>query len=426
MKWWYWLAIALLAFLSMFFSSADMVYSVVNQSKLEDASNKGNKKAKVALNIAKDYEFSIASILFGNNLVNILASSIITLIGVWWNTKQGITWGTTVASVIFTVFIIIFAEFAPKSFSKKYSYSLAIIYAYPVIFFKYLTSPFVWPISKLFSLIGRLFKKKSKEEDQIDEDVLMNMVDELEETEEYDEQDAELVRSAIDINDVEAHEIMTPRVDVYAINIEDDLSEIIKEGEIFKHSRIPVYEDTIDNVIGILPIKELAKAIFRKDENIDILSLCYKPLIIPRHRQLLDLLEEFKSSKIHIALVMDEYGGLEGIVTMEDILEEIVGDIFDETDEIEEEYIDNGNGTYIVDGSMNIEDFFELIEYKGEFETDYETVGGFVQEILDRFAVTGDKFNFADRYECEVLNADEYTVNKLRVIDTEFKKEEEE
>lgn len=421
MQWWYWLAIAILAFLSMFFSSADMVYSVVNHSKLEDAANNGNKRAKVALSIAKDYEFSIASILFGNNLVNILASSIITLIGVWWNPD----WGTTVLTVIFTIFIIIFAEFAPKSFSKKFSYSLALLYAYPVIFFKCVTFPVVWPISKLFQLIGRLFKKKSKEEEQIDEDVLMNMVDELEETEEYDEQDAELVRSAIDINDVEAHEIMTPRVDVYAINIEDDLDEIIKEGEIFKHSRIPVYEDTIDNVIGILPIKELAKAIFRKDEHINILSLCYKPLVIPRNRQLLDLLEEFKSSKIHIALVIDEYGGLEGIVTMEDILEEIVGDIFDETDEIEEEYIDNGNGTYIVDGSMNIEDFFELIEYKGEFETDYETVGGFCQEILDRFAVTGDKFTFADRYECEVLNADEYTVNKLRVIDKEFKAEEE-
>ena len=421
MQWWYWLAIAFLAFLSMFFSSADMVYSVVNHSKLEDAANKGNKRAKVALSIAKDYEFSIASILFGNNLVNILASSIITLIGVWWNPD----WGTTLLTVIFTIFIIIFAEFAPKSFSKKFSYSLALLYAYPVIFFKYVTFPVVWPISKLFQLIGRLFKKKSKEEDQIDEDVLMNMVDELEETEEYDEQDAELVRSAIDINDVEAHEIMTPRVDVYAINIEDDLDEIVKEGEIFKHSRIPVYEDTIDNVIGILPIKELAKAIFRKDEHINILSLCYKPLVIPRNRQLLDLLEEFKSSKIHIALVIDEYGGLEGIVTMEDILEEIVGDIFDETDEIEEEYIDNGNGTYIVDGSMNIEDFFELIEYKGEFETDYETVGGFCQEILDRFAVTGDKFTFADRYECEVLNADEYTVNKLRVVDKEFEAEEE-
>ena len=187
------------------------------------------------------------------------------------------------------------------------------------------------------------------------------MVDELEENDKYDEEEAELVRSALDISDVEAHEIMTPRVDVFAINIEDDIKEIIKEGEIFKHSRIPVYEDTIDNIIGILPIKELAKAIFKEEENIDVLSLCYKPLVIPRNRQLLDLLQEFKDSKVHIAVVIDEYGGVEGIVTMEDILEEIVGDIFDETDEDEPEYIDNGNGVYIIDGTMNIEDFFELI-----------------------------------------------------------------
>ena len=414
--WWQWLIVAICALLSMFFSSADMVYSVVNQNKLENDIEKGKKSAKLALKIAKDYEFSIASILFGNNLVNIFASSIMALVGIAWNAD----WGTTVVTVIFTVFIIIFAEFLPKSFSKRFSYSLSKIYAYPIMFFKIITAPVVWPISKFFILIGKLFKKKSIEEDEIDEDVLMNMVDELEETKEYDEEEAELVRSAIDINDVEAHEIMTPRVDVFAINIEDDLKEIIKEGEIFKHSRIPVYQDTIDNIIGILPIKELARAIFRKEENIDILSLCYKPIIIPRNRELLDLLEEFKSSKVHIAVVIDEYGGVEGIITMEDILEEIVGEIFDETDEIEEEYIDNGNGTYIVDGSMNIEDFFKLIEYKGEFETDYETVGGFCQEVLDRFAVSGDKFEFAGRYECEVLNADEYTVHKLRVIDKAF------
>ena len=419
--WWRWLVIAICALLSMFFSSADMVYSVVNQNRLENEANNGKKSAKIALKIARDYEFSIASILFGNNLVNILASSFMALVGIAWNEE----WGTTVITVIFTVFIIIFAEFLPKSFSKRYSYSLSKLYAYPVSFFKYLTCVAVWPISKFFVLVGKLFKKKSKEEDKIDEDVLMEMVDELEETKEYDEEEAELVRSAIDINDVEAHEIMTPRVDVYAINVEDNLKEIIEEGEIFKHSRIPVYQDTIDNIIGILPIKELARAIFRHEENIDILSLCYQPIIIPRNREILDLLDEFKTSKVHIAVVIDEYGGVEGIITMEDILEEIVGDIFDETDEIEEEYIDNGNGTYIVDGSMNIEDFFELIEYKGEFETDYETVGGFCQEILDRFAVTGDKFTFADRYDIEVLNADEYTVHKLRVIDTKFEKEDE-
>ena len=405
----------------MFFSSADMVYSVVNRDKLKQEADKGDKTAKLALDFANDYEFSIASILFGNNLVNIFASSVVTLIGVAWNPD----WGTTVSTIIFTVFIIIFAEFSPKAFSKRYSYSLSKLYIYPMLVFKYLTFVFIWPISKLFQLVSRMFRRKSIEEDQIDEDVLTEMVDELEENKEYDEKEAEFIRGAIDIADIEAHEIMTPRVDVFAISIEDDIKDIIKEGEIFKHSRIPVYEGTIDNIIGILPIKELAKAVFRKEDNIDVLSLCYKPIIIPRNRQVLDLLQEFKSTKIHIAIVIDEYGGVEGIVTMEDILEEIVGDIFDETDEDEAEFIDNGNGTYIIDGQMNIEDFFELIEYKGEFETDYETVAGFCQEILDRFAKIGDKFVFADRYEIEILSADEYTVEKIRVIDKEYGNEEE-
>ena len=425
-EWYYWLIVTICSIFSAFFSSADMVYSVVNRDKLKEESEAGNKAASRALKFATDYEFSIASILFGNNLVNILASSIVALIGLAWSINVGAEWPQTVATIIFTVFIIIFAEFAPKAFSKRYSYSLSKIYVYPMTLFKYLFFIFVYPISKFFVLVSKLFKKKSIEEDKIDEDVLTEMVDELEENKEYDEEEAELVRSAIDLNDIEAHEIMTPRVDVYAINIEDDINEVIAEGEIFKHSRIPVYEDTIDNIIGILPIKELAKAKFKNKDDINISSLIYKPLYIPRNRQLLDLLEEFKTSKVHIAIVMDEYGGVEGIVTMEDILEEIVGDIFDETDEDEPEYIDNGNGVYIVDGTMNIEDFFELIEYKGEFETDYETVAGFCQEVLNRFAHIGDEFIFDDRYHIEILAADETVVEKIKVVDTEFGKEIEE
>ena len=425
-EWYYWLIVTICSIFSAFFSSADMVYSVVNRDKLKEESEAGNKAASRALKFATDYEFSIASILFGNNLVNILASSIVALIGLAWSINVGAEWPQTVATIIFTVFIIIFAEFAPKAFSKRYSYSLSKIYVYPMTLFKYLFFIFVYPISKFFVLVSKLFKKKSIEEDKIDEDVLTEMVDELEENKEYDEEEAELVRSAIDLNDIEAHEIMTPRVDVYAINIEDDINEVIAEGEIFKHSRIPVYEDTIDNIIGILPIKELAKAKFKNEDDINISSLIYKPLYIPRNRQLLDLLEEFKTSKIHIAIVMDEYGGVEGIVTMEDILEEIVGDIFDETDEDEPEYIDNGNGVYIIDGTMNIEDFFELIEYKGEFETDYETVAGFCQEVLNRFAHIGDEFIFDDRYHIEILAADETVVEKIKVVDTEFGKEIEE
>ena len=421
MQWYYWLIIAVLSVFSMFFSSADMVYSVVNRDKLQLEVEKGNKRAARAKHIADDYEFSIASLLFGNSLVNIVASSLITVIGINWNQE----WGSTVTTILFTVFIIIFAEFTPKAFSKRYSYSLSLIYVLPVTIFKYMSAIIVWPIAKLFNLFGRLFSKKSKQEDIIDEDVISEMVDELEETGKLEEDEAELVRSAVDLNDIEAHEIMTPRVDVYAIDKEDDLKEIIKEGEIFKHSRIPVYEDTIDNIVGVLPVKSLSKVIFNS-EDVDIMSLCYKPLMVPRNRQLLDLLDEFKTTKIHIAVVIDEYGGVEGIVTMEDILEEIVGDIFDETDDDDPEYIDNGEGEYIIDGLMNIEDFFELIEFNGEFETDYDTVGGLCQEILDRFGKQGDEFMFMDRYKFIILDADDYAVNKIKVIDTKYKEESEE
>jgi len=417
---WVYIVVVICGLFSMFFSSADMVYSVVDKVKLSKEAEKGKKSAKLALKIADEYENTIASILFGNNVANIVASSLVTVIGTRWNSS----WGALVSTIIFTVVIIIFAEFAPKAFSKRFSYKLALAYAYPVQIFKYITFIFVWPISKLFSLIVRLFKKRSIEEDIVDNDVLNEMVDSIEESGNLDENEADIVRGAIDLNETQAFEIMTPRVDVFAIDIEDDIDEIIEEGEIFKHSRIPVYEDTIDNIIGIVPIKAIAKAKF-KNEKIDIRSLMYQPLTIPRNRSILDLLNEFKTSKIHIAVIIDEYGGTDGIVTMEDVLEEIVGDIFDETDEIEEESIDQGDGHFIVDGSMNIDDFFELIEYNKEFETDYSTVSGLCQEILDRFAVTNDTFIFADRYECKVLQADEFTVEKLEVFDTQYNQEEE-
>ena len=417
MQWYYWLIVAICSLFSMFFSAADMVYGMVDKEKLSREKGKKEKRAKSALKIAEDYELSISAILLGNNIVNIFASSIVTLIGLSLSSNPEI--GTVITTIIFTTFIIIFCEFIPKAFAKRFNYSLAILFAYPVTFFKYLFFVIVWPIAKLFKLFGKLFAKKSKEEDKIDEDVLTEMVDTIEEEGILEENEAELLRSAIDLNDIEAYEIMTPRVDVFAIDIEDDIDELIKDKEIFKHSRIPVYEETIDNIVGILPIKVLAKKLLAGEKVSDILSMCYKPLVVPRNHQILDLLKEFKDSKVHIAVVIDEYGGTDGIVTMEDILEEIVGEIFDEDDEIEEEYIEKGHGVYIVDGNMNIDDFFELIEYDEEVETSYTTVGGFCQDILDRFAKKGDEFDFA-HYHFKVLEADEFTVEKLKVVDTEY------
>ena len=405
----------------MFFSAADMVYGTVDRERLIRVKGKKEKRAKTALKIAEDYEVSISAILLGNNIVNVLAESIVVLIALALSTNQDL--GTTIATIIFVVFVIIFCEFIPKAFAKRFSFSLALLFAYPVTFFKYLFFVIVWPIAMLFKLLGKLFAKRSKEEDQIDEDVLTEMADSLEEEGILEENEAELLRSAIDLNDIEAYEIMTPRVDVFAIDVEDDINELIKDKEIYKHSRIPVYEETIDNIVGILPIKTLAKKVLAGEKVDDILSMCYKPLVVPRNHQILDLLREFKENKVHIAVVIDEYGGTEGIVTMEDILEEIVGDIFDEDDEIEEEYIEKGHGVYIVEGTMNLEDFFELIEYDEEVETGYTTVGGFCQEILDRFAKKGDEFDFA-HYHFKVLQADEFTVEKLRVQDMEYEDDE--
>lgn len=415
MHWYYWLIIVICMLFSAFFSSADMVYGIVDQDKLEKEAEAGSKRAKVALKIAKDYNLSIATILFGNNIVNILASSIVTLIGIYLTEVYKVP-GELLGTIVLTVVIIIFSEFIPKAFAKRFNYKLSLIFAYPVSFFVKLFFIIVWPISQFFNLFGRLFKKKAVEEDIIDEEVLTEMVDTIEEEGILEEEEAEIVRGAIDLSDSQAFEIMTPRVDVYSIDINDDINALLKkdEEEFFIHSRIPVYEDTVDNIIGILPLKSLSKYILNNEEIDDIRPLLYKPLVIPRSYPILNLLSDFRESKIHIAVVIDEYGGVEGIITMEDLLEEIVGDIFDETDEIEEEVEDIGNGIYIVDGSMNIDDFFDLIEYEEEVETDYATIGGFCQEILERFAKTGDTFVYAN-HKFTVLDADEFVVIKLKV-----------
>ena len=420
MYWYYWVIVAICCLFSGFFSCADMVYGIVDKDRLEKENTKLSLKA---LKIANDYELSISAILFGNNIVNVLASSLVAFVGMLLYDDP--TLWNTISTIVLTVTIIIFCEFLPKVIAKRFPYPLSKGFAWPVTIAKYLLFIFVWPISLLFKLLALPFRKKAVEEEEIDEDVLTEMVDTMEEEEVLEEGEAELVRSAISFNDIEAHEIMTPRVDVFAIDIADNIQEIISDEEFFVHSRIPVYEDSIDNIIGILPVKKLAKLVFSGEENIDIKKLLYKPIVIPRNRQIIDLLREFKESKVHIAVIIDEYGGTEGIVTMEDILEEIVGDIFDETDEASEEFIDNGDGTYVVEGSMNIDDCFELINFNDdELETDYSTIGGFCQQILDRFAKTGDEFDF-DRFHFIILEATEYTVERLKIIDTKFGIEEE-
>ena len=407
MSWYYWLILGILLLMSAFFSASDMAYGSVDRNRLVKKAET-SRMGRVALKLADHYELSISSILFGNNLVNILASSIVTIVGTSINGDLG----ASIAAMIFTVILIIFSEFLPKAIAKRFNYTLCLIFAYPVYFFVILFFVFLWPISKLFQLIGKLFTKKAQEEEVIGEEELDEMIDEIEESGELEKDEAELVRGAVDLIDIEAYEIMTPRVDVFAVDVEDDLKEKYEISELLKHSRIPVYEETIDNIIGIIPVKTLARLLLSGGD-IDIRSLLYRPIYIPRNYQIVKLLDDFREERVHIAIVKDEYGGTDGIITMEDIIEEVVGDIFDETDEVVEEVKKIRKGIYLIDGMMNIDDFFELIDYHEEFDTNYSTVGGLCQEFFEDFPNVGDSFHIGD-YKITITKADRYSVIQVK------------
>ena len=407
MSWYYWLILSVLLLMSAFFSASDMAYGSVDRNRLVKKAET-SRVGRVALKLVDRYELSISSILFGNNLVNILASSIVTIVGTSINGDLG----ASVGAIIFTIILIIFSEFLPKAIAKRFNYTLCLAFAYPVYFFVVLFFVFLWPISKMFQLIGKLFTKKAKEEEVIGEEELDEMIDEIEESGELEKDEAELVRGAVDLIDIEAYEIMTPRVDVFAVNVEDDLKEKYDISELLKHSRIPVYEETIDNIIGIIPVKTLARLLLSGGD-IDIRSLLYRPIYIPRNYQIVKLLDDFREERVHIAIVKDEYGGTDGIITLEDIIEEVVGDIFDETDEVVEEVKKIRKGIYLIDGMMNIDDFFELIDYHEEFDTNYSTVGGLCQEFFEDFPNVGDSFHIGD-YKITITKADRYSVIQVK------------
>jgi CBS domain containing-hemolysin-like protein len=401
-------AIVIMIAFSSFFSSADMVYSTVDTLRLKKEAEKGSKSAALALKFANQYDKTITTILFSNNLVNIAASSLASI------SYFGDIVGPGIVTIIMFLIIVTFSEIIPKVVGRVYSHGLAKLYAYPILVFKYAFFPFVYATSALGRLIvSPLYKKAKEEEETVSDDELQEMVDTIEEEGIIDEDQGELLRSAITFMDTQAYEIMTPRVDVFAFDIEDDIIELINDENVFMYSRVPVYEETIDNIIGILPTKLLLKAILNNDQ-IDVRSLLTPVTFVPRSRNISAVLQDFKATHNHIAIVKDEYGGTEGLITLEDIVEELVGDIWDEMDEIDEEATELGDGVYIIDGAMNIEDFFELIKLDLDEDADYSTVSGWCVSILERFAKVGDHFAYQN-LEVKVIQADEFTVEKIRV-----------
>lgn len=409
-------SLVILVIASAFYSGSEIVFNKVNKIRLERAA-KRNKKARLAYELNQDYPTLIGTILVGNNLVNILASSLATILF----TSLFPSDGATIATIVMTLVILIFGEILPKTLLSRNSFNAVKWMAKPLKIMEYIFFIIVWPVNKLVKLLAKLWTPKVAAPTATDEE-LITMVEEIEDAGYIDEDTADLAISAIDFLDTMAYEVITPRVDMYAIDIEDDINEYLGDEDFFTYSLIPVYEDTIDNIIGIVSTNQILKKHIA-GENIVLKELLFKPIYAHKTKLISDILTEFKQKQVHVAIIIDEFGGTLGMLTMEDILEELVGDIWDETDVIEEEYKEVNDTTFYVDGDMNIFDMFELVnEEDEEFDSEYSTVAGWCTEVLEKFPEVGDKFTYKN-LTITVLEVDGVRVEKVKV---EKEKEEDE
>ena len=359
-------------------------------------------------------------ILMGNNLVNIAASSIGSVLVLLIFGNQKYSW---VSTVVITFVVIIFCETMPKIISSKKAVSRAMAYSVPLEIIGVPLTPFAFIVTQLTNLILLPFKgsmnedKDSDEEESVEE--LHTIIDTAEDEGVLDTDEKQIITNAIDFAEISASQAMTARVDVEAIDIDDRFSEIYRLIDRTPFSRIPVYKDSIDNIIGVLHVNRfLQEAAERKGsqhESFDIRGLLMDPCYVYKTMKMPTVLETLKREKQHLAIVTDEYSGTLGIITMEDVLEELVGEIWDETDTVEAEVVEKGNGEFIVDGDLPISDFLDIVGIdEDDFEADSETVGGWTVEVLEKFPKAGDAF---ERYGLlvRVLSAQGRRVEQLSV-----------
>lgn len=408
---WYVAGIIVCVFLSNFFSAAEMAYSSCNRMRLENAMEDGSKRATLAVKIIDRYDNALSAILIGNNLVNIACSSLGSL-AVIFIAGEKYAW---VSTVIITILVIVFGETIPKICAKGSANRIALRDSYVIRTLTIILMPLIWLVVGLINLLTRGIKgEKDDGDEEAAVEELSSIIETAEDEDVLDEDRSELVQAAIDFSDVSAYEVMTARVDVNAIDIEDDMDEILAAIDEAQYSRIPVYEDSIDNVIGVLYLNHFLKAL-TEVEKPDIRSLLMPTCYIYKTMKLPAVLAELRKAKQHLAIVTDEYGGTLGVVSMEDVLEQLVGDIWDETDEIEEEVIERPDGQYELDGDMLIDDFFELLNIEEEaFEAESETLGGWTIEMFGAFPEVGQSFDF-ENLTVKVLEMDGLRVEKVLV-----------
>ena len=387
---------------SAFFSASEMAYSSCNTLRLENLEEEGSRRARAARYITEHFDKALSTILIGNNLVNIASSSLasvlmILLLGSVRGAKYA--W---VSTAVLTILVIICGETIPKITAKKNANRFALNFAYPIRVLMVLLFPAVWLVVSLIRLLTLPLKSAPEDEDQdaaVDE--LQNIIETAEDEDVLDEDRSELVRSAIDFSEIMASEAMTARVDIVAIDIDDDREAILEIIEKSPYSRLPVYQDSIDNIVGVLYLNHFLKAM--------------TPVYVYKTMKLPDVLNRLRKEKQHLAIVSDEYGGTLGVLSMEDVLEQIVGEIWDETDTVEQEVVQRTENEFEVDGDMVISDFLELADIReNDFEAESETLGGWTVEMFGEFPKAGDSFQYRN-LTVTVLSMDGRRVEKVLI-----------
>ena len=416
-----WIILGIIACLALsaFFSASEMAYSSCNSVRLENMSEDGSKRAGVALKITERFNDALSAILIGNNLVNIAASSLASVLVILLTNSDRYTWLST---LLLSILVIVFGETIPKITAKKNANRVSLRNAYIIRGLMIILFPLIWIVVLLVRLFT--FWMKADEEEAPEEAVeeLQSIIETAEDEAVLDEDQSELVQAAIDFSDISASEVMTARVDVQAIDIDDDWDEILQQIEEAPFSRLPFYENSIDNIIGVLYLNHFLKAL-TDDGRVDIRKLLMKPCFVYKTMKLPAVLQELRKARQHMAVVADEYGGVLGVVTMEDVLETIVGDIWDETDIVEEEVVQRPSGAYELDGDMTIDDFRELLEIPEDaLEADSETVGGWTVETFGTFPDPGTVFQ-SSGLTVTVLQMDGRRVEKILVEKTPADKE---
>lgn len=400
------LLLILLTMMSAYFSSSETAFTSVNHIRLRTEAKKGDQRAERALRLAEDFSNLLSTILVGNNIVNIAASAIATILFL----SAFPTYGATISTIVMTVTVLIFGEITPKALAKQNPEKIAKLFAPSLLFLMKLLKPINWIFAKWNAYLAE--RLQPEEAGGVTEEELLSIVSEAESGGNIEDYEHELIRSAIAFNDITVKSILTPRMDVVAAEQDASVEEVQCLFETHEYSRILLYDDTIDNVIGMLHERDFNRYRRQKEQgntDLTLADMSKEALFVPPMYRLSRLLKSMQQKRIHMAVITDEYGGTMGIVTMEDILEELVGDIWDETDEVEEELIHLPDGKYVAKGHVALEKIFQLFDMEGAESYTSNTISGFLTEWTGHFPQEGDSLTF------QGLDMDVVKVNGTRI-----------